>query len=100
VKSPLSETVGRQGVGQLFAAVDVGRLVPLDDVEAWMQALVETMRASASGDPGADILVPGEREARVADQQRRIGIALPHEVQAAVLEGAKALGITPPPSLR
>lgn len=94
VTPPIGDASGPQGVGQLFVALDVAALVSPAHVQARINALIETVRASGSGDE--EILVPGEREARVAQEQRRRGIALPAEVEAAIVRTAAMLDLAPP----
>src|SRR5439155_23698559 len=46
-------------------------------MEARLDLLIEYMRSSGDAESTQPILVPGEREARVAEEQTRLGIALP-----------------------
>lgn len=99
VVAPFGAASGPQGVGQAFAAIDLGALVPLDELHARLDHLIASVRDSGDGETAQHILVPGEIEARVAAEQTRLGIALPAEVRARIVEGAAYLGIAPPPTL-
>lgn len=100
VEAPVAGTSGHQGVGQAFAAINPGVLIPLAEMEARLERLIEYMRTSGGPEAAQGILVPGEREAQVAEEQARLGIALPNEVRAKIVQGAELVGLTPPPACR
>jgi L-2-hydroxycarboxylate dehydrogenase (NAD+) len=85
-----------QRLGQAFAAVDVGRLLPLDLLSQQLNSLIETMQASEPRSKGTEILVPGEREAGLAEVQGREGIALPIEARSSISRAAGELGLDLP----
>jgi LDH2 family malate/lactate/ureidoglycolate dehydrogenase len=99
VGSPRDPT-HHQGLGQAFLALDVARLQPLDAFRLRMAQLARSLRESDRG-PGVErILLPGEPEAARAEEQSRMGIALPAEVRRSLARTAVDLGISAPPWLR
>ena len=96
VGAPVAGAGGHQGLGQVFAAIKLSALLSLDDMEARIEQLIQSVRSSGDAATTQEILVPGEREARVAEEQMRLGIDLPTEVRAAIVRGAELVGLTPP----
>ncbi len=100
VGPPIEGASGHQGVGQAFAAINVNALVPLQDMDARIERLIGSVRSSTGAEEMDGILVPGEHEARVAEEQARLGIALPEEVQIGIVRGAELLDLSPPVACR
>jgi LDH2 family malate/lactate/ureidoglycolate dehydrogenase len=69
-----------QNVGHFVQAIDVGRFGDVEAFEARVDAAIELMH-SAKRSTGVDrILVPGEREHLIAQEQRAYGIAYPQAI--------------------
>lgn len=99
VGSPRDAT-RHQGLGQAFLAFDIARLLPPDAFRARAAELARSLRGSARA-PGVErIFLPGEPEANRAEEQSRIGIALPVEVRQSLAQTALGLGVSVPPWLR
>ena len=81
---------GGSGTGHFFAAIDIGRFMPLDQYTARVDALVQTMKASRLAAGVESILLPGEREFLTERQRRPDGLPISTEV-AAELRGASEL---------
>lgn len=96
VQAPIPGTTGHQGVGQVFAAINPAVAISQDELEARLDLLIEYMRSSGDAEAAQQILVPGEREAQMAEEQTRLGIALPTEVRAKVATWADSMGLPLP----
>lgn len=96
VQPPVPGVASHQGVGQLFAAINPAVAIPAEEMETRLDLLIAYMRGSGDGEQAQRILAPGEREARVAEEQARRGVALPDEVRAKVGEWAERIGLDPP----
>ena len=96
VQAPIPGTKGHQGVGQMFAAINPAVAISEDEMEARLDQLIAYMRSSGDAESVQQILVPGEREARVAEEQTRLGIALPNEVRVKVAMWAEHMGLLLP----
>ena len=75
VTPPTPQALGHQGVGQLFIAVDVSRIVGAVELDRHLDAFVDLMHAAGDG-----VVVPGEPEERARKRQMETGITLPHHV--------------------
>jgi LDH2 family malate/lactate/ureidoglycolate dehydrogenase len=64
------------GVGSLHVAVDPGRLVGRNAFAERIGRFVELIKATPTAPGFVEVLVPGELEARAADEARVLGIAL------------------------
>jgi LDH2 family malate/lactate/ureidoglycolate dehydrogenase len=96
VQAPIPGTKGHQGVGQVFAAINPAVAISQDELEARLDLLIAYMRSSGDAEAAQPILVPGEREAQMAEEQTCLGIALPAEVRAKVARWADAMGLSLP----
>jgi len=63
-----------QGVGHFFMALKPGIFVTEDAFRARMDALVETVKATPLAEGFDEILMPGEKEARLAAERKKNGI--------------------------
>ena len=61
-----------------------------------LDLLIETVHQSKPQQEGEGILVPGEREGRLAEAQRRNGISLPIEARQSISRAAGRLGLAVP----
>jgi ureidoglycolate dehydrogenase (NAD+) len=85
---------GKRGanLGHVFAAVDIGRLQPL---EAYLRRVEDLHRAimdSPRLDEGEEIRIPGETRWRCAERYSREGISLPEETVGALEKTARRTG--------
>lgn len=82
--------------GAAFLAIDVGAILPRDEFNARITALVAEIHAAPTADGVDRLLLPGERE---WNQRRRAlveGIILPPDVVAKLNDLTTELAITPP----
>lgn len=80
-------------LGHLFAAVDVGRLMPLPLFQARIGTLVQQIKASARR-PGVEhIYLPGELEAERHDMRLRSGIPVTDDALKTLQAVAGSLGV-------
>ena len=84
-----------QNVGHYFQAIDVSAFMPLDAFKARVDEYTRLVRASELEAGSAQVLMPGEREYRLADKRRREGIPMPVTMLARLETISKELGIAP-----
>lgn len=77
VKSLLQQWDEPQHVGHVMCVIDPVRFMPWSRFAERMKDLRETMRAVPALDPAAPVVIPGEPEARIAEQRRLEGIPVP-----------------------
>src|SRR4051812_42501972 len=81
-----------QDVGHFFLAMRPDLFVPMAEVRARMDVLVERIKACPKAEGVEEILVPGEPEARAAAKRARAGI--PYGAEIELLRGeAKRAGV-------
>lgn len=86
--------LGRPGdVGHLFLCIDPGMFMQPADFAARMDELIERVKAEPRAAGIEEILIPGEREARMKERRLRDGVPLPAEVLASLDEEAEAAGV-------
>ena len=88
-----------QNVGHLFGALDVSGFLPLAAFEERIERFVEELRAVPRRDGTAEILMPGEIEARCEARYRREGIPMEAPVLAEIRRIAERYGVPPPQTL-
>jgi ureidoglycolate dehydrogenase (NAD+) len=78
-----------QGVGHFLGAIDPARFVPAEAFLAGVDDLAGRLKATPPADGFAEVLLPGEVEARAEERHRREGVQVSEEVQRelAVLGG-------------
>lgn len=81
-----------EDVGHFFVAVDVRRLMPLEQFLARMDQIVAEIHACQPADGVERIFVPGELEAEMATQREREGIPLPADVYHELQRLGEAVG--------
>ena len=86
---------GQIGNGMLSIYLDPGHFGAAHFAEAAREYALY-VKASRPATPGAEVLVPGEPEARTRAIRLRDGIPLQTGTWNAIVETAKGLGITPP----
>jgi LDH2 family malate/lactate/ureidoglycolate dehydrogenase len=77
VRNQYSDLETPQNVGHLFLAFRVDLFMPSQDYDARIDALVERAKACPTADGFDEILVPGERESRMAAKRRQEGLPIP-----------------------
>lgn len=80
-------------------AIDVDTFMPAEEFQARVHAMVSALRGSSLAQGAQEILVPGEREARIGRQRRESGIAYPADIFALLESTAEEAGIAAPQSL-
>jgi len=86
---------GSSGVGHLAIALDIAAFRPLQDFNADMERLIESIRSTPLASGSDKIYYPGEPEACAEEHHRRVGVEIPEETLAELDAGARALGIVP-----
>ncbi len=81
-----------QNVGQLFAALDVGRIRTLEQFLDDVERLVAMVKSDTPVEPGGEILLPGEPEER-ARARHGDSLVLPDDVYATVTRLAAEVGV-------
>lgn len=89
-----SERPGR--AGHFVLALNVEAFMPLQEFGRRQEALIQALKASPLADGFAEILYPGEPEARLAEKSEREGISLPAATVEALAQLCRDLGITMP----
>ena len=82
--------------GHAFGAVDIERLMPLEEYFDRMEALVSLVRGSAVGVAGRRVLIPGEQRWDAYERSQREGVALDAATRTALAELARERGIPVP----
>ena len=83
-----------QDVGHFFLAMRPDLFVPMHEVRARMDVLVERVKACPKAEGFEEILMPGEIEARTAAKREKNGIPYGAELDAVQAE-AKRAGVAP-----
>ncbi|MBI3506635.1 MAG: Ldh family oxidoreductase [Proteobacteria bacterium] len=83
----------RSGAGHLALAFDISKFQPPDQFGKRMETLIADLKATPRAAGAAEILYPGELEARNEAEHRRHGIALPENTRADLDRLAEAHGI-------
>jgi uncharacterized oxidoreductase len=79
--------------GTLMICLDVARFLPPADFEKQVGALFEWVRSAPLAQGAAEILIPGEPEARLEAERRRAGIPVEDETWAQIEAAARDLGV-------
>jgi LDH2 family malate/lactate/ureidoglycolate dehydrogenase len=85
----------RFAASHAFFAVDIAQLRPTPSFLADVERLVQMVKHTALAPGFEEVLLPGEREARRAAQQKDL-VALPDEVVVQVQRAAEGLGFVEP----
>jgi ureidoglycolate dehydrogenase (NAD+) len=83
----------------MFVAIDIDKVRPLDDFKRDMSALGTVVKALPRLDPAAEILLPGERGARMQVERDARGIPVPAGAWTKLCEAADQLGVARPETL-
>jgi LDH2 family malate/lactate/ureidoglycolate dehydrogenase len=89
----------RSGCGHLFIALDIARFRPAEAFGAEMEAMVARLKESPRAPGTAEILYPGEPEARADAANRASGILLARDTLRDLEHEARMIGL-PVPALR
>ena len=82
-----------QNVGHLFLAIRPDLAMPREEFLARMDEFVAAVKTQPRAAGFGEILIPGEREARIEAERRHQGIPLPPEVIGSLRAEAAALGL-------
>jgi LDH2 family malate/lactate/ureidoglycolate dehydrogenase len=69
----------RSGCGHLIIALKIAAFMPTAEFAARMEQLIEQLKSTPLASGSAEILYPGELEARNAERHMREGLALPEQ---------------------
>lgn len=87
----------RSGCGHFVLALDIGRFAPPGEFAARMEGWIARLKAAPLAEGSAEVLYPGEGEARAEARHRREGLPLAAATRAALEAEAAALGVALPP---
>jgi uncharacterized oxidoreductase len=82
--------------GIFMVVVDIARFVPPQTFRAEMDELIRYLKTSPPVPGGAEILYPGEPEARTEAERRQKGIFVEEETWRQIQQVARELGVTVP----
>jgi LDH2 family malate/lactate/ureidoglycolate dehydrogenase len=85
------------GTCHFFLALDVTRLMPLEEFRRRMDRLVQTVKSAAPAAGYDEVLVAGDPEWRLEEVRRRIGIDLDEGVWSKLVATAARVGVPAPP---
>jgi LDH2 family malate/lactate/ureidoglycolate dehydrogenase len=81
---------------QMFLAIDVARIMPLDEFARRMQSLVGMAKSSKTAQGFDEVLVAGEPEWKMEEQRRRDGIPVSDGAWQNLVQAAQKLGVAVP----
>jgi LDH2 family malate/lactate/ureidoglycolate dehydrogenase len=81
---------------QMFLAIDVARIMPLDEFARRMQSLVGMAKSAKTAQGFDEVLVAGEPEWRMEEQRRRDGIPVSDGAWQNLVQAAQKLGVAVP----
>lgn len=87
-----------QNVGHAFLALKPDLVMPLEDYNARLAELVGRAKGCPTAEGFDEILMPGEPEARLAEERRRDGVPLSAEDRAGLVREAERAGVPLPAS--
>ena len=64
-------------IGHYFQAIDVSAFMPVETFKARVDAYVRMIKQSKLEEGASEVLLPGEREFRLANERRKDGIPMP-----------------------
>jgi len=85
-----------QNVGHLLMAMDISKIMPLEDYYSRMSQLITFIKESKKMKGFDEILIPGERRWRYFEKQKQEGIQLDKKTIDALNELTKELGVATP----
>lgn len=96
VGNPYTELAGPQGVGHLFIALKADLFMPVGAFRERMQVLRDRVKHQPRAEGFEEILLPGEMEARTAEERAKQGIPLTPDVVETLETEAALVGISVP----
>ena len=85
-------------VSQTFIGIDVARFLPLEEFNARMEKLVETIKSTPPASGYEEVLVAGEPEWRMERERRAAGIPIEPGTWKLLTDAAGRLGVAIPAS--
>ncbi|MBX6425497.1 MAG: malate/lactate/ureidoglycolate dehydrogenase [Variibacter sp.] len=85
--------------GMLSFYVDPKRVDPDDFFSRDVSRYIAYLKSARPAQPGGEVLIPGEPEARTRLERLRDGIHLPEDTWAAIVATARKVGVEPPHNL-
>jgi LDH2 family malate/lactate/ureidoglycolate dehydrogenase len=86
----------RSGCGHLLMVLNISAFMPLQEFNARAEDLIGQLKSVPPTAGHAEVLYPGEQEARSEERTRLEGIALPAETMADLEQIARIAGIPAP----
>jgi LDH2 family malate/lactate/ureidoglycolate dehydrogenase len=86
----------RSGCGHLLVVLNISAFMPLREFNARAEDLIRQLKSVPPAAGHAEVLYPGEQEARSEERARLEGIALPAETLADLEQIARTAGIAAP----
>ena len=83
-------------LGHVFMAIRPDLFIPLAEFKARMDTMIERFKDSQPGEGIAEVLMPGEPEARREAERLRTGVPLTDEVLVSLRGEAVSLGVPVP----
>lgn len=93
VRNQYSDFDAAQNVGHLFLAFRPDLFMPREEYVARMDALVSRAKACPLAEGFDEILMPGEREARLAAERRQAGVPVPQADLEMLAQEASRAGV-------
>jgi LDH2 family malate/lactate/ureidoglycolate dehydrogenase len=91
---PFNQTTDAPWTGGFFLmAVNIGKLVDLDEFKAKVDTLIRTIKSSKLAEGFDEVVLPGERAMKVAEKRQRNGVPLRDEDWGNIETIAAELGI-------
>jgi len=83
----------RSGCGHLVIALDIATFIPRAEFDQRMECLIDRLKATPLAAGASEVLMPGEPEARCAQENRRRGLELPAQTRADLQALGQELGL-------
>lgn len=82
-----------QDVGHFFVVLDIAAFMPRDQFVGRVDATIDKLKMGRKRRGTDEILIPGERSARTARQNRSLGVPISEETVAEIKEWCSRLGV-------
>jgi LDH2 family malate/lactate/ureidoglycolate dehydrogenase len=80
-------------IGHYFQAIDVSALMPIEAFKVRVDTYVQMIKQSELEEGASEVLLPGEREFRLAQARRKTGIPMPTTILSELEQLAQSLGV-------